>query len=94
MKRGRFVVLSPASLSTELANRQLERVTTHSWGWLGACPKLSLGWENTSCFFLSSCFSFFNEIFGTKGQGAVECNEVRMGVQTLCFLLSLLLNLA
>lgn len=32
MKRGRFVVLSPASLSIELANRQLERVMTHSWG--------------------------------------------------------------
>ena len=56
LKKVRFVVLSPASLSVELANRQLERATTHSWGWLGACPKLSLGWENTSCFFLSILF--------------------------------------
>ena len=76
MKRGRFVVLSPASLSVELANRQLERATTHSWGWLGACPKLSLGWENTSLFFLSILvFSFLMKSLGQRDKG--QWNEIK-----------------
>ena len=71
MKRGRFVVLSPASLSIELANRQLERVMTHSWGWLGSCPKLSLGWENTSCFFFFKhlVFLFLMKSLGQRDKG-------------------------
>lgn len=69
MKRGRFVVLSPASLSIELANRQLERVMTHSWGWLGSCPKLSLGWENTSCFFKHLVFLFLMKSLGQRDKG-------------------------
>ena len=70
MKRGRFVVLSPASLSVELVNRQLERETTQKCGILEACPKLSLGWENTSCFFLSILFfSLLIKILGQRDKG-------------------------
>ena len=67
LKRERFVVSKPASLSVELVNRQLEQATTQSWEGHGACPKLSLGWENTSGFFLSILFFLYRYNLWDKG---------------------------
>lgn len=69
LKRERFVVLSPASLSVESTNRQLERETTQKCGILGACPKLSLGWENTSFFSKHLVFSLLIKPLGQRDKG-------------------------
>ena len=70
LKRERLVVSKPASLSVELVNRQLERETTQKCGILGACPKLSLGWENTSCFFSKHLvFSLLIKPLGQRDKG-------------------------
>ena len=94
LKREGFVVSMPAFLSVKLVNRQLEQATTQSWEGMGLVPSCPSVGKTLLVSFSASCFFFVDKIIGTKGQGTVECNEVRMEVRPLCFLLSLLLNLA